>query len=132
MIGETDRHLTTLSPRTHTVGLLATTGTVRAGLHQEWLDRFGVRLVLPDEVGQDREGMTAIRAVKAGVRDDTATRLLYLRRTALAEQGAQAVIAGCTEVPLGLPRTPWRSPSSTRRSSWPRLWSAGPGPKAEP
>ncbi|MDX3633181.1 MULTISPECIES: aspartate/glutamate racemase family protein [Streptomyces] len=75
MIGETDRHLTTLSPRTHTVGLLATTGTVRAGLHQEWLDRFGVRLVLPDEVGQDREGMTAIRAVKAGVRDDTATRL---------------------------------------------------------
>ncbi|WP_327742998.1 amino acid racemase [Streptomyces europaeiscabiei] len=75
MIGETARHLTTPSPRTHTVGLLATTGTVRAGLHQEWLDRFGVRLVLPDEVGQDREVMTAIRAVQAGVRDDTATRL---------------------------------------------------------
>jgi aspartate racemase len=104
MIGEVARHLGTMSPRIHTAGLLATTGTVRAGLYQEWLGRFGIRLVLPDDVGQSRYVMTAIRAVKAGARDDaTTTALLARAAQGLTEQGAQAVIAGCTEIPLGLP-----------------------------
>ncbi|MFI0454257.1 aspartate/glutamate racemase family protein [Actinomadura sp. 6N118] len=103
MIGEVARHLTTLSPRVHTAGLLATSGTVRAGLYQEWLDGFGIRLVLPDAVSQDREVMTAIRAVKAGTRDDMTTALLARAAQRLTERGAQAVIAGCTEIPLGLP-----------------------------
>jgi aspartate racemase len=103
MIGEAVRHLTTLSPRIHSVGLLATTGTVRTGLYQEWLDRFGIRLVLPDGASQDRDVMTAVRAVKAGARDDATTTLLTRAARRLTEQGAQAVIAGCTEIPLGLP-----------------------------
>ena len=103
MIGEVARHLSAMSPRLHTAGLLATTGTVRAGLYQDWLDRFGIRLVLPDGAGQDQEVMTAIRAVKSGRRDGTATALLSRAAQRLTEQGAQAVIAGCTEIPLGLP-----------------------------
>ena len=103
MIGEVARHLAGLSPRVHTAGLLATTGTVRAGLYQDWLDRFGIRLVLPDGTSQDREVMAAIRAVKAGARDDMTTTLLARAAQRLTEQGAQAVIAGCTEIPLGLP-----------------------------
>ena len=103
MIGEVARHLSAMSPRLHTAGLLATTGTVRAGLYQEWLDRFGIRLVLPDDAGQDQEVMTAIRAVKSGRRDGTTTALLSRAARRLTEQGAQAVIAGCTEIPLGLP-----------------------------
>ncbi|MEU0249032.1 amino acid racemase [Streptomyces sp. NPDC006235] len=102
MIGEVARHLTTVSPRIHTAGLLATTGTLRAGLYQEWLDRFGIRLVLPDDGSQDREVMAGIRAVKAGDRDGAAAALDRAARR-LVEQGAQAVIAGCTEIPLGLP-----------------------------
>ncbi len=103
MIGEVARHLTTLNPRIHTVGLLATTGTVRAGLYQEWLDRFGIRLVLPDATAQDAEVMTAIHAVKAGTNDDRTTALLARAARRLTDQGAQAVVAGCTEIPLGLP-----------------------------
>ncbi|WP_030950191.1 aspartate/glutamate racemase family protein [Streptomyces sp. NRRL S-646] len=103
MIGEVARHLSAVTPRLHTAGLLATTGTVRAGLYQEWLDRFGIRLVLPDGAGQDQEVMTAIRAVKSGRRDGTTTALLSRAARRLTEQGAQAVIAGCTEIPLGLP-----------------------------
>ncbi|MEU6511127.1 amino acid racemase [Streptomyces sp. NPDC046942] len=103
MIGEVARHLSTMIPRIHTAGLLATTGTVRAGLYQEWLDRFGIRLVLPEGASQNREVMTAIRAVKAGTGDDTTTALLARAAQRLTEQGAQAVIAGCTEIPLGLP-----------------------------
>ncbi|KOU66921.1 aspartate racemase [Streptomyces sp. MMG1533] len=103
MIGEAARHLTTLSPRIHTAGLLATTGTVRAGLYQEWLDRFGIRLVLPDADSQDHEVMAAIHAVKAGTHDDMTTAFLARAAGRLIEQGAQAVVAGCTEIPLGLP-----------------------------
>ncbi|MDX3517709.1 aspartate/glutamate racemase family protein [Streptomyces scabiei] len=103
MIGEVARHLTTRTPRIGTVGLLATTGTVRAGLYQEWLDRFGIRLLLPDADGQQGEVMTAVRAVKAGVRDTATTARLARAARGLTERGAQAVIAGCTEVPLGLP-----------------------------
>ncbi|SDO05537.1 aspartate racemase [Streptomyces sp. cf386] len=108
MIGEVARHLTTLSPRIHTAGLLATTGTVRAGLYQEWLDRVGIRLVLPDATSQDHEVMTAIHAVKAGLEAGTheaasTTALLTRAAQRLTEQGAQSVIAGCTEIPLGLP-----------------------------
>ncbi|MCQ9179441.1 amino acid racemase [Streptomyces sp. IBSBF 2953] len=104
MIGEVARHLSTMSPRIHTAGLLATAGTVRAGLYEEWLDRFGIRLALPEEVSQEQEVMAAIRAVKAGARDDaTTTAPLAHAARRLTEQGAQAVIAGCTEIPLGLP-----------------------------
>ncbi|MFE3032971.1 aspartate/glutamate racemase family protein [Streptomyces canus] len=103
MIGEVARHLSELTPRIHTAGLLATTGTIRAGLYQEWLDRLGIRLVLPDAASQNDEVMTAIQAVKAGVRDDTTAALLARAAHRLTEQGAQAVIAGCTEIPLDLP-----------------------------
>ena len=66
MIGEAASHLTTLQPAVRTTGLLATTGTIRAGLYQEWLDRYGIRLVLPDPARQQDQVMAAIRAVKAG------------------------------------------------------------------
>lgn len=103
MIGEVAHHLTTLRPAVHTAGLLATTGTVRAGLYQEWLHRSGIRLVLPDADTQRDEVMAAIRAVKAGARDETVTAPLVRVAHQLAEHGAQAIIAGCTEIPLGLP-----------------------------
>lgn len=101
MIGEVARHLTTLRPTVRTTGLLATTGTVHAGLYQEWLDRYGIRLALPDP-GQQNEVMAAIRAVKAGNRG-AATASLAAAARQLTGQGAQAIIAGCTEIPLGLP-----------------------------
>lgn len=104
MIGEVARHLGAMSPRPRTAGLLATTGTVRAGLYQDWLDRFGIRLLLPDDASQDGEVMTAVRAVKSGAYGDTTTALLARAAQRLIEQGAQAVIAGCTEIPLGLPQ----------------------------
>lgn len=102
MIGEAVRHLATLRPTVRTAGLLATTGTVCTGLYQEWLARADINLVLPDPASQDAEVMAAIRAVKAGVRGPAATLPLARAARRLTEQGAQAIIAGCTEIPLGL------------------------------
>jgi aspartate racemase len=102
MIGEAARHITTLRPPVRTAGLLATTGTVRAGLYQDWLDRHGIRLLLPDPTGQEEQVMAAIRAVKAGDRAAAAAPLADVARQ-LTGRGAQGIIAGCTEIPLGLP-----------------------------
>jgi aspartate racemase len=103
MIGEVAQHLTRLRPRVRTAGLLATTGTVRAGLYQDWLARSGIDLVLPDKAGQDAQVMSAIRAVKAGQRSAAVSEPLARAARQLVEDGAQAIIAGCTEIPLGLP-----------------------------
>ncbi|WP_461032992.1 aspartate/glutamate racemase family protein [Streptomyces mayteni] len=63
--------------------------------------------------------MTAIRAVKSGALDGRTTALLSRAAQRLIEQGAQAVIAGCTEIPLGLPanalRVPLIDPALLRR-----------------
>ncbi|MEU2775954.1 amino acid racemase [Streptomyces sp. NPDC007162] len=101
MIGEVARHLATLRPAVSTVGLLATTGTVHAGLYQERFGRYGIHLVLPDPSQQDHV-MTAIRDVKAGQHGLAGVSLADAAQE-LITRGAQAIIAGCTEIPLGLP-----------------------------
>ncbi|MFI1735287.1 aspartate/glutamate racemase family protein [Streptomyces acidicola] len=58
---------------------------------------------MPDAASQSDEVMTAIHTVKAGTRDARTTALLARAAQRLTERGAQAVIAGCTEIPLGLP-----------------------------
>jgi aspartate racemase len=103
MIEETARYVLRLTPPTDQVGLLATTGTVQAGLFQNWLLRFGTNVVLPNATEQE-EVMRAIRAIKSG---DSGTRVrarVVDVVEALAARGAQAVITGCTEIPLVLGR----------------------------
>ncbi len=65
MIDEVARHLTAMRPPIRVAGLLATSGTLRAGLHQE-CDRANIALVVPDGTTQDTGVMPAIRALKAG------------------------------------------------------------------
>ena len=101
MIDEVARHLEGV-PQVRRVGLLATTGTVRAGLYQDWLGRAGVDVLVPDAELQDRAVMAAIRAVKAGQVGPATTDLLAATAHALVDEGAEALVAGCTEVPLGL------------------------------
>jgi len=82
-----------------TVGLLATTGTVRTELYRMACDQQDIELVVPE--GEDQKlVMDIIRRVKAGgsgpsVRDHAAG--IAAR---LASRGAEAVIAGCTEISL--------------------------------
>lgn len=99
MIEEAVRRLRAQVPTATRVGLLATTGTVTAGLYQAELSRAGVEVVLPDAAGQARV-MEAIAAVKAG------GDLAYARgwvtgvTDSLVARDVHGVIAGCTEIPL--------------------------------
>ncbi|KAB2352348.1 cysteate racemase [Actinomadura rudentiformis] len=103
MIGEVAQHLTRRGPSLRTAGLLATTGTVRAGLYQECLARVGIDVLLPDRTSQANEVMTGILAVKAGKRSDAVGEPLARAAHRLTDRGAQVIIGGCTEIPLGLP-----------------------------
>lgn len=89
-----------LSGKITAAGLLASTGTLKTRLYEDFLERAGVRTVVPSGADQD-EVMEAIYSVKAG--NLARGRELALRQGArLVAAGAGAVIAGCTEIPLVL------------------------------
>lgn len=81
------------------VGLLATTGTVKALVYPERLKEWKFRCLVPDDSDQHRL-MNVIRAVKSGRIDGVSKQLVAKTVRHLFERGAQSVILGCTEFPL--------------------------------
>ncbi len=80
-------------------GLLATEATARSGTYGKACRARGVRLLLPGPDGQ-AEVMRLIRAVKAGRRSPEMRESLARLCRSLVSSGAEAVILGCTELPL--------------------------------
>jgi aspartate racemase len=102
MIEETANYIQLLKPGVRRVGLLSTTGTQKAGLYQGWLDRKGIQVLTPRPDSQERLVMAAIRGIKGGKSGlDVKLQLTDAARE-LIDAGAQAIIGGCTEVPVGL------------------------------
>jgi len=89
-----------LSGKVHKVGLLASTGTVRTKLYDETLAEFGIETLVPREQEQ-KEVVDAIYLIKAG-KLERAREIALKYGEILASRGAEAVIAGCTEIPLVL------------------------------
>lgn len=89
-------------PQMRKVGLLATTGTVRARLFHDRLATIGIDVVTPDDPNQGRV-LAAIRDIKALAPARTRAQIgADLREVAedLVGLGAQGIILGCTELPL--------------------------------
>jgi aspartate racemase len=80
-------------------GLLAVGATMRTGLYQSALAAKNIETVLPEPELQE-EIMAAIYAIKAGRKDEEVKKRLVRAGEHLAARGAEAVIAGCTEIPL--------------------------------
>ncbi|WP_415854287.1 aspartate/glutamate racemase family protein [Sinomonas sp. G460-2] len=83
------------------VGLLATTGTCQMGLYQASAAKGGVEVLVPDQDGQEKV-MDAILGIKGGNTTPDISAALVEATTLLQAKGAEAVIAGCTEIPLAL------------------------------
>ena len=89
------------APAAKSVGLLATDGCLQAGIYQAGIEFAGMMAELPTGAEID-EAMILINAIKAG-RQDAATAVEMSRlAAALVSRGADAIIAGCTEIPLVL------------------------------
>jgi aspartate racemase len=104
LLAETVRRTKALIPRVKTLALLATDGTVRSGLVHRAFAPAGIAVITPGPRGQ-RNIMTAIYGrggIKAGVTEGRPRDLVLAEAKALIRQGAGAVMAGCTEIPLVL------------------------------
>lgn len=86
-------------PGVRRVGLLATDGTLTARLYHDAYARASVEALAP--LGDDQANvMAAIYAVKRGGANEGELARLRLACERLLERGAEALIAGCTEIPL--------------------------------
>lgn len=104
LIGETVAAVGKIRPRPAVIGLLATTGTVRSGIVDRAFGAAGLRVLVPPALDQERV-MTAIygkKGIKAGFTTGPSRQALLEIARDLVRRGAQAVLAGCTEVPLAL------------------------------
>jgi aspartate racemase len=85
-------------------GLLASTGTVRSGLFASTFAKAGVEVITPSEKDQAKlmEAIFGRRGIKAGFAGGIPRRLVLGVAGRLVKEGAEALIAGCTEIPLVL------------------------------
>ena len=99
MISETCDELERRCPETGIVGLLASEATVRSKLYHRVLEARGMAVILPDESDQAFL-QSAIVKVKAGKHTEETREKLLIIGMRLVRAGAQAIILGCTEIPL--------------------------------
>ena len=104
LIDETLSEVGKARPVPRKAGLIATSGTVRSGIFARAFEAAGLEILVPSARDQERL-MTAIygkKGLKAGFATGMPRRTLLEIAWDLVGRGAQAVVAGCTEVPLAL------------------------------
>jgi aspartate racemase len=112
LIEETARQAKKEIPGLDRVGLIATAGTVRSGIFHRAFARRSVEMIVPNDRDQARimESIYAADGIKAGVKSARARNAVVRIARKLAAQGTQAIIAGCTEIPLVLRAADLRVP----------------------
>jgi aspartate racemase len=88
-------------PGADAAGVLATSACLRADVYQKALNQAGIRSLLPDKDEIDTLTIL-IGKIKAGDKGEDVSNAMLDLANALVERGAQAIIAGCTEIPLVL------------------------------
>ena len=88
-------------------GVLATLGTVTSGVYAAECERAGVTCVYPDVSVQQMVNRTIFDDVKAGRVVEPA--LLAVFAQAMANQGCDCVVLGCTELSFAFGKTPVRT-----------------------
>lgn len=109
MIGETVSFILQEFPGSRSIGVLSTTGTYRSGIYRKALEESGFRVVIPDPLMQEELVHPAIYDPEYGIKtvshpiqsraiDNLGRGIAYLK-----DRGAEAVVLGCTEIPLAFP-----------------------------
>lgn len=93
---------------TGAIGVMGTAGTLAMRLYQDRLERLGWDCLVPGEDEMQRLVGPALAAVKANRVAEAYAPLAEVVGS-LKRRGAQAVVLGCTEIPLGIQAGPWQS-----------------------
>ncbi len=113
MIREVRAFLAGHFPQLTRVGLLATKGTVFSAVYQETLSPAGIEVLLPSAEGQEQiqqaiyDPQVGIKA-KGGQAHRAYDWLVGVAGT-LVEEGAEAFILGCTEIPVMVREPVWQN-----------------------
>lgn len=101
---ETTKYAFRILPGLQTAGLIASTGTVRSRLWHKVFEKERVKILTP-EPDEQKEVMSAIfgkKGIKGGFTAGPPRTAIAEIARRLVRRGADAIIAGCTEVPLVL------------------------------
>jgi aspartate racemase len=101
MIDETVAHIASRDPAPSCVGLLATGACLASGLYQAGFKRAGIATVALSGAELDRF-MALLYRIKAGDAGSAVEQGAAALAARLERQGAQLLVAGCTELPLVL------------------------------
>lgn len=101
IVDETVRAIGARHPGVRTVGVMATPACLEVGLYQDALERAGL-IALPVREQARGRLMALIDRVKAGDQGEAVSDGMAEIARGLIERGADAVVAGCTEIPLVL------------------------------
>lgn len=108
MIKETADYISANYPSITKVGVLSTTGTYKTGIYKKALQAKGYEVIVPSLNIQENLIHPAIYHQTYGIKtlsnpvDSQARENLIEGISFLKEQGAEAVILGCTEIPLAI------------------------------
>ena len=85
-------------------GLISSSGTLKTNLFYEPFSRIGVKILESDEGNQNKikEAVFGKKGIKAGLSKDEPKKMILSAAHELIRRGAEAIIAGCTEIPLAL------------------------------
>jgi aspartate racemase len=91
-------------PRTKRVGLIASAGTVGSRIVHDAFEAAGIEVLAPTKSGQRRvtEAIYGRKGIKTGFTTGQPRKAVLKVAADLIRAGAQAVVAGCTEIPLVL------------------------------
>ncbi|MCB9421280.1 MAG: aspartate/glutamate racemase family protein [Ardenticatenaceae bacterium] len=107
MVYETAQYIHQHHPGIKRIGVLSTTGTYRVRIYPDLLETIGFEVLVPDEVVQKTAVQPAIyhpqHGIKACGKATPQSRNWLLQSIHhLQQQGAEAIILGCTELPLAI------------------------------
>jgi aspartate racemase len=91
-------------PGVRTIGLIASSGTVASGLWTATFAKAGIEVIAPKPTEQARvmDAIIGPGGIKAGAASGRPRRTIVGMARRLVSRGADAIVAGCTEVPLVL------------------------------
>ena len=91
-------------PELKRVGLISSTGTQISKLFHDKFGQAGIEVIAPEEEEQQKimETIFGARGIKAGFISGSSKEHIIRAAEKLIAKGAEAIIAGCTELPLVL------------------------------
>jgi aspartate racemase len=99
MIEETAKETKKRIPQIKKVGLLASIGVYKSEIYHQRFKKFNIEVISPEEKDKE-EIMKVIYTIKAGDLSKRVKKNILKITQKLIDKGAEAIIAGCTEIPL--------------------------------